>query len=195
MSHHPSIGIPRWRLSGAGGTRHAAATERAPRSARRAAVPVVAPLATLALLALAAALLTAGGARTARSTSTVTLRTVSEANGYPAVGGTSLSIEDWPGGLVDGTLVDRTTVTGHPTPQTFTFSGTEVGVWARGTLRSTFTGSATRGSDGRLTIVRHGNFAGGTGAYGAATGHYTLRASARAGSPVMRGRLTTTVRY
>ncbi len=196
MSHHPSIGIPRWRLSGAGGTRRAAATEQAPRRARRVAVPVIAPLATLALLALAAVLLIAGGARTARSTSAVTLRTLSVANGYPAVGGTSLTIAHWPSGPVyDGTLVDRTTVTGNPTPKTFTFSGTEVATSARGTLRSTFTGSATRGSAGRLTIVRHGHFAGGTGAYSAATGSYTLRATASAGSPVMRGRLTTAVRY
>ena len=91
--------------------------------------------------------------------------------------------------------MDRTTVTGQPRPRTVLVSGTEVGTSARGTLRSTFTGSVTRGPDGRLTIVRHGHFAGGTGAYGAATGPYTLRATAQAGATVSHGQLTSTVRY
>jgi hypothetical protein len=118
------------------------------------------------------------------------------ADGYPAPGGTAVLAGTWIsiryGG---GALVDYVTVTGHPTPATFTFKGTEVGFVALGTFNDSFTGTAIVHSDGTETLVTRGRFTGGSGAYRGATGHFKFTGATAPGSTVVSGRSAGTISY
>jgi hypothetical protein len=152
--------------------------------ARRLAVALLAPLALIALAALVAT--TGSHSRTTNAFAPlVTQRTLSTANGYPAVGGTAVTVVTGSGGpFADDTVTEHTTVTGHPTASQLTFTGTEAGGLAGTTLHATFTGTATRHADGSLTIVDRGSYGGGT---------YTLTCSMPAGAGVCRGPLNRKV--
>jgi len=168
----------------AGGVPSARRARRRGAGTRRLAMALLAPI---VLVGLAAVIATTGthSATTRAVAPVVTQRTLSTADGYPAVGGTAVTVVTGSGGpFADDSLTQHTTVTGHPTASELTFTGTESGGIAGTTLHSTFTGTATRRPDGSLAIVDHGTYSGGA---------YTLTCSVPAGSDVCRGPLTRTV--
>ena len=121
-------------------------------------------------------------------TSTVMASAVWTANGYPSPGGyavlsgTVLSPQFGP-----GTVIDTVAVTGQPSPNVFTFNGTEVDHFADGSLRNNLTGTATVQDDGSQTIVIKGRFTRGTRSYTGATGGYTFTGTIAPGSNVVIG--------
>lgn len=154
---------------------------------------------TMALVALAA-LSTVASTAQARTnhhyTSTIRTAALSTAGGYPAPGGTAVVAGTWTTNLYgNGALVDRVTITGHPNATAFTFRGTEVGFVALGTLKDTFTGTATVQPDGSQRLVTTGRFTGGTGPYRRARGSFKFAGSTAPGSSVVNGRSSGTISY
>jgi len=139
----------------------------------------------------------AARAKTAhRYTSVIQNTALSTAGGYPAVGSTAVLAGSWVTNLFgNGALIERVTITGHPTPTTFTFKGTEVGFVANGTFKDTFTGTATVRPDGTQALTTTGRITGGTGAYRGATGSFTFSGSTTSGSSVVSGRSVGTISY
>jgi hypothetical protein len=128
--------------------------------------------------------------------STITGSAVSTARGYPAPGGTAVLAGTWTTNRFGaGAVVDYITMTGHPSANTFTFKGSEIGFVAQGTFRDTFTGKATIQPDGTQTLVTDGRFVGGTGKYRGATGRYAFTGSTTAGSSVVVGHSIGTIWY
>jgi len=128
--------------------------------------------------------------------STITNVAVSTASGYPAAGGTAVLAGTWTTNRFGpGAVIDHVRMTGHPTATTFTFRGTEVGFVPRGTFRDVFTGTATIQSDGTQTVMTHGRFVGGTGAYRGATGVFEFSGSAAPGSTSVTGHSIGTIWY
>lgn len=155
---------------------------------------------SLALAMLAA--LTTFGAATAQAktshhyTSVIQSAPVSTAGGYPGVGGTAVLAANWSSSLSgNGALVDHVTITGHPTPTTFTIQVTEVAFLAHGTFKDTATGTDTVNPDGSQSIVLRGRVTGGTDAYRGARGSFTFTGSTAPGSNVISGRSAGTVTY
>jgi len=123
-----------------------------------------------------------------RYRSVIQTTTLSTANGYPAVGGTAVSIgtlHTTSGG--DGALIDRIAITGHPAPNAFDLTGSEVAYLDHGSVRDTFTGTVTVQSDGSQHITATGVVHGGTGRYAGATGYYIYNGTITAGSTVITG--------
>ena len=150
------------------------------------------------LLAVLVAVIPAGSAtaKTVNYTSKISSVTLSSANGYPNPGGTAVlvgSLKVKPFG--EGALVDRVTITGHPQPNVFEFKGTEVDYYDHGTMRNTFTGTATVNEDGSQDLVAKGRFTGGTGRYKGATGKYKFSGHADPGSTIVTGGSRGTVTY
>jgi hypothetical protein len=117
-------------------------------------------------------------------------------NGYPGVGGTAVLVGTWMTlRFGDGALVDSVTVTGHLTPATFTFKGTEIAYVSRGTFSDTFTGTVTVQSNGSQNVVTRGRIVSGTGAYRGATGRFRFTGATAPGSSVLSGRSAGTLWY
>jgi hypothetical protein len=153
-------------------------------------------LALAALAALSTVASTAQAKTNHRYTSVIQSTPLSTAGGYPAPGGTAVLAGTWKTGLYgNGALVDRVRITGSPTPTTFTFRGTEVDFVPLGTLKNSFTGTATVQPDGSQKVVTNGRFTGGTGAYRGATGTFKFTGSTAPGSSVLNGRSAGTVSY
>jgi hypothetical protein len=154
---------------------------------------------TMAFAALAALFTVASTAEAKtnhRYTSVIQSAPLSTAGGYPAPGGTAVLAGTWKTNLYgNGALVDHVRITGSPTPTTFTFRGTEVGFGALGTLKDTFTGTATVQADGSQKVVSNGRFTGGTGAYRGAKGTFKFTGSTAPGSSVLNGRSAGTISY
>ena len=154
---------------------------------------------TMALAALAALSTVASTAQARtnhRYTSVIQTAPLSTASGYPAPGGTAVVAGTWTTNLYGkGAVVDRVRITGNPTPVTFTFRGTEVCFTALGTLKDSFTGTATVQPDGSQKVVSNGRFTGGTGAYRGATGTFKYTGSTAPGSSVLNGRSAGTISY
>jgi hypothetical protein len=128
--------------------------------------------------------------------STITDSAVSTSHGYPAPGGTAVLAGTWSTNRFGaGAVIDHVTMTGHPSANTFTFKGSEVGFVARGTFRDIFTGKATIEPDGTQTLLIQGRFVGGTGDYRGATGRYAFTGSTTAGSGVVVGHSIGTIWY
>jgi len=128
--------------------------------------------------------------------STITDTAVSTARDYPAPGGTAVLAGTWSTHRFgDGAVVDRVTMTGHPSANTFTFRGTEVGFVRLGTFKDVLTGIATIQPNGTQALVIHGRFVGGTGAYQGATGRYTFSGSTAPGTSVVSGHSIGTIWY
>lgn len=89
----------------------------------------------------------------------------------------------------------RSQPTGGSPDSAFTLKGSEVDYLALGTVRNTFTATATITADGSTQLTGHGTFRGGTGAYRGATGTYAFHASIAAGSSVLEGGSTGTLAY
>jgi hypothetical protein len=119
-----------------------------------------------------------------RYSSSFELNTLSSGNGYPGPGGVAVLSGDWNVtgvGARAGALVDRITITGHPTDTVFTFKGAETGFLPGGTINDVATGWSMLRPDGSLAVAGEGDFIGGTGKYRGAHGHFTYTGS---GSPV-----------
>ena len=161
-----------------------------------------------AILALLVAAPVAAAKRTYNYTSTVTSAPVSTSGGYPNPGGSAVmagTLSTEPFGA--GAVIDHVTMTGQPSPNVFTFEGTEVDLFADGTSGNTFTGTATIQSDGSQNVVINGRLTlgvnqgrkqvlfgpGGTGRYRGATGSYTFHGTIPAGSNVITGSSSGTI--
>lgn len=128
--------------------------------------------------------------------SVIATATLSTGSGYPSPGGTAVVVGTWATNLYDnGTLVDHVTITGQPTPTTFSFRGTEVDFVALGSFKDTFTGTATVQPNGSETLVTHGRFTGGTGPYTRASGSFNFTGSTAPGSSVVNGHSAGTIIY
>jgi len=138
---------------------------------------------TLSLLAALAVAPAAFAAKPHRYTSSFDMSTLSTGNGYPSQGGVAVLSGTWKvSGLGEsaGALLDRLTITGHPTDSVFTFKGAETGFLPGGTVNDVYTGWSMLRADGTLAVAGEGDFIGGTGKYVGARGHYTF---AGTGSP------------
>jgi hypothetical protein len=121
---------------------------------------------------------------------------VSTGSGYPGVGGTAVLVGTWTTlRFGNGALVDYVTVTGHPTPATFTFKGTEIAYVSRGTFTDTFTGTVTVQSNGSQNVVTRGRVISGTGAYRGVTGRFRFTGATAPGSSVLSGQSAGTLSY
>ncbi len=139
---------------------------------------------------------TARGKTNHHYTSVIQTAPLSTGGGYPAPGGTAVLTGTWRTNLYgNGAVVDHVRITGHPTPNTFTFRGTEVCFVALGTLTDTFTGTDTVQADGSQKVVTQGQFTGGTGAYRGARGSFKFTGSTASGSTVLNGRSAGTISY
>lgn len=139
---------------------------------------------------------TAQAKKSHRYTSVIQTAPLSTASGYPAPGGTAVIAGTWKTNLYgNGAVVDRVRITGNPTPTKFAFRGTEVCFVAFGTLKDTFTGTATVQADGSQTLVTQGRFTGGTGAYRGAKGSFTFTGSTAPGSSLVNGRSAGAISY
>lgn len=137
-----------------------------------------------------------GARRTHRYKSTISSATLSTANGYPGPGGTAVLAGSMQlTGFGEGALVDRLKITGQPKPNVFSFSGTEVDYLARGSWRSTYTGTDSVQPDGSQEVTVNGRFTGGTGRYRGAKGTYHFTGTAPSGSTVLTGRSTGSITY
>ena len=139
---------------------------------------------TLSLLAALAVAPAAFAAKSHRYSSSFALNTLSAGNGYPSPGGVAVLQGDWKvTGLGEsaGALLDRITITGHPTDSVFTFKGAETAFLPGGTINDVATGWSMLRPDGTLAVAGEGDFVGGTGKYHGARGHFTYTGT---GSPV-----------
>src|SRR3954462_11081514 len=119
-----------------------------------------------------------------RYSSSFELNTLSSGNGYPGPGGVAVlsgALKVTGLGESVGALLDRITITGHPTDTIFTFKGAETGFLPGGTINDVATGWSMLRPDGTLAVAGEGDFIGGTGKYRGAHGHFTYTGS---GSPV-----------
>jgi hypothetical protein len=144
-------------------------------------------------LVLATSAATANAGTTHRYTSTLQEVVQSTANGYPEVGGTSVSSGTWTSPFGTAPFVDYITISGHPSPAVFTFTGIEVDFLANGMLLSTFSGWAMVRDDGSISVADTGHFTGGTDAYRAARGTYRFTGTTPPGSNTTTGRETGTL--
>jgi hypothetical protein len=83
---------------------------------------------------------------------------------YPSPGSTDTSVGTVSGLLGSGRIVQKIQITGHPTPTTYTFQGTDTTSCARGTVRSSFSGTGAE-LEGSLIMTGQGRYTGGTRAY------------------------------
>lgn len=119
---------------------------------------------------------------------TVKLATLNHSAAYPSPGSTAVYSGTVRSRLGRGAIVDRIRITGHPTPTTFTFTGTSTGFYSRGTSRSRITGSATVQPDGEARLAGHGHYTGGTNAYRRVRGSYSFTGTAPALPPIPQPR-------
>ena len=139
---------------------------------------------TLSLLAALAVAPAALAQSSHRYTSSFDLHTLSTGDGYPNAGGAAVLSGTWNvSGLGEsgGALLDRITITGHPTDSVFTFKGAETAFLPGGTVNDVSTGWSMLRPDGTLAVAGEGDFISGTGKYRRARGHFTFTGT---GSPV-----------
>jgi hypothetical protein len=152
----------------------------------------VAMTAVLAMFAATAS----GAARVHKYKSTLSSVSLSTGNGYPNPGGVAvLAGTVSMSGFGNGALVDHVKIAGHPQPNVFEFTGTEVDYLALGTWRSTITGKSTVQPDGSQQVEVSGRFTGGTGLYKRSKGTYTFTGTVPAGSTVLTGHSTGSITY
>ena len=131
----------------------------------------------LLVLFLAAGGTVAQAATRRRVNQTVTLGTLRQSAGYPKRGSNVVFAGTVRSVLGRGTIVLTVTITGHPTPAVFTFSGTSTAFYPHGTTRGAFTGSGTLHPGGRFALAGHGHYTGGT-LYRQAQGAYSFTGTA-----------------
>lgn len=73
-----------------------------------------------------------------------------------------------------GTEVNRVTITGHPSPNTYRFNGTGVDYYDTGAVLSSWHGTYKIRRDGRIDESTRGRITGGTGTYEGITGTVVL---------------------
>ena len=98
-------------------------------------------------------------------------------------------------GIGAGAALVKASVTGHPTPTTYTFKGTGTDFFAHGTVKSTFTGTITLKPDGSAALAATGKYKGGTDAYKGATGKFTTTATGAPNSTVATFSTKGTLKY
>jgi hypothetical protein len=159
-------------------------------------IGLVALVVAVGLSALAPTLAPAKAKQSHKYSSTVQTATLTTGNGYPAPGGTALTAGTVVSkALGPGALIDRVTITGQPAPNVFAFEGKETDFLAAGTLRNTFTGTATVQPDGSQVLAFEGRFTGGTARYRGAKGRYRGSGTIAPGSTVINGGSTGKVVY
>src|SRR3954454_23670353 len=111
---------------------------------------------SLALLAALAPAAVASAAAPHPYSSSFEMSALSAGDGYPNPGGATVLSGAWRiKGFAAGdgaTLLDRLTITGHPTDAVFTFKGGETGFLAGGTINSVYTGWSMVRPDGTLAV-------------------------------------------
>jgi hypothetical protein len=159
-------------------------------------IGLIALLVVLGASAIAPTLASAKGKTSHKYTSSVQTAPLTTDNGYPAPGGTALlvgTVNAKP--LGSGALIDRVTVTGQPAPNVLAFEGKETDLFAAGTLKNTFSGTATIQPDGSQVVAIEGRVTGGTARYRGASGRYTFSGTVAAGSTLLVGHGSGTVAY
>ena len=159
-------------------------------------IHVVALLAILGVTAIAPTLASAKEKKVHEYTSTIQTTPLTTGNGYPVPGGTAvitgtLSTDAFGSGAV----ITRVTVTGQPEPNVFAFKGKETDLYAAGTLKNKFTGTATVQSDGSQVIEIQGKYTGGTARYRGASGRFAFSGTVEPGSTVVNGHSSGRVAY
>lgn len=115
---------------------------------------------------------------------TVSLAVIRHSADYPSPGSAAVYAGTVTSKLGRGAIVDRITITGHPTLTTFMFKGTSTGFYSHGTSRSSITGLATVRPDGSVALAGHGHYIGGTDAYRRVRGSYSFTGAAPALPPI-----------
>jgi hypothetical protein len=130
---------------------------------------------------------------------TIKLVAVSQSATFPNPGSRDVDAGIVSGTVGRGAIIQKITITGHPTATTYTFKGTNTSFLAHGTIRSSFTGVATAQANGGLTVTGHGHYTGGTNAYLGARGKYAFSGAAPPATPgkpaPLVGHITGTLRY
>jgi hypothetical protein len=125
---------------------------------------------------------------------TAQVATISMSGGFPDTGSVIVTAgvqTTKPGG--SGAEVNRATITGHPSANSYDYKATGVEYYGNGTVRSRLTGTFTIQADGSVTHVGRGQIVGGTGVYKGATGKFTFTGSAPSATAVTTFRITGTL--
>ena len=143
-------------------------------------------LLTLVVCGLALAVTPATGAKPKPFRITAHVAQVEARDGFPAVGGSLVAagpqVTTRPFGA--GAEIDRLTVTGHPSDNTFEYAGTGRNFYDGGVVKSTFRGTLTVNADGSIDDRGSGRIIGGTQRYRGARGKYTYTGDGEPGSRV-----------
>jgi hypothetical protein len=115
---------------------------------------------------------------------TVALAAIRHSADYPSPGSGAVYAGTVRGKLGRGAIVDRITITGHPTLRTFTFKGMSTDFYSAGTTRSRITGLATMRPNGSLALAGRGRYTGGTDSYRRVRGSYSFTGTAPALPPI-----------
>lgn len=111
---------------------------------------------------------------------TVTLATIRHSARFPGLRSTVVYAGTVSGTLGRGTIVDRITITGHPTSTTFRFNGSSTGFYAHGAVTARITGAVTVGSRASVRLAGNGSYTGGTDSYRQEHGGYSFAGTAPA---------------
>lgn len=104
----------------------------------------------------------AQAASSRRANQAVTLGTLRQGAHYPRPGSSAVFVGTVRSWLGRGTIVQTTTITGHPRPATFILRGTSTAFYPHGTTEGAFTGTGTLHPGGHFTLSGHGHYTGGT---------------------------------
>jgi hypothetical protein len=115
---------------------------------------------------------------------TIALAAIRHTGGYASPGSAAVYAGTVKSKLGRGAIIDRITITAHPTQKTFRFTGTSTSFYARGTSKSRISGTMTVQPNGSLALAGHGRYVGGTGLYRRAHGGYSFTATAPALPPL-----------
>ena len=131
-------------------------------------------VAALALAATAGLTLAKPKVKKHKAHSTVRLTPLDESPTYPAPGSTVLSTGMIDSNVGKGAVIQNTSITGHPTPTTYTFASTARDYFNQGTGKTATSGTVTAHADGSLTVAGSGRYKGGTGRFKKAKGKFTF---------------------
>jgi hypothetical protein len=129
---------------------------------------------------------------------TITESSTAQSANYPNPGSSDTSAGRVSGLLGNGRIVQKIQITGHPTPTTYTFQGSDTTSYANGTVTSSFSGTAAK-LEGALIATGQGHYTGGTRAYRRARGRYgfagTLPSLAPTGHALSGAKMAGTIVY
>ena len=108
----------------------------------------------------------------------VRLTTLDQSPTYPAPGSTIVDAGTIKSSVGSGAVIQKTTITGHPTGTTFTLTTSANDYYRNGTVKATGSGTATLHADGSVSVAGSGRYKGGSGRYKHAKGKFTYTGSA-----------------